>query len=71
MANIPFLNNAYFSAKVGIGTETPGGKLDVKDGNSLSENKEGSGKENGGSGGEQNVVKKAKKIDKKKSLRRL
>jgi hypothetical protein len=23
MANIPFLNNAYFSAKVGIGTESP------------------------------------------------
>ena len=23
MANIPFLNNAYFAAKVGIGTESP------------------------------------------------
>ena len=29
MANIPFLNNAYFAAKVGIGTESPGVKLDV------------------------------------------
>ena len=29
MANIPFLNNAYFSAKVGIGTASPGYKLDV------------------------------------------
>ena len=29
MANIPFLNNAYFAAKVGIGTQTPGGKLDI------------------------------------------
>ena len=29
MANIPFLNNAYFSAKVGIGTDSPGAKLDV------------------------------------------
>ena len=27
MANIPFLNNAYFSAKVGIGTESPSDKL--------------------------------------------
>ena len=30
MANIPFLNNAYFSAKVGIGTDTPDAKLEVK-----------------------------------------
>jgi len=29
MANIPFLNNAYFAAKVGIGIETPGGNLHV------------------------------------------
>ena len=29
MANIPFLNNAYFSAKVGIGIDNPGAKLDV------------------------------------------
>jgi len=58
-------NNSSMSEK------KSGNVLDVKDGNSLSENKEGSGKENGGSGGEQNVVKKAKKIDKKKSLRRL
>ena len=29
MAYIPFLNNAYFSAKVGIGTTTPEGALDV------------------------------------------
>lgn len=29
MANIPFLNNAYFSAKVGIGTDSPGAKLEV------------------------------------------
>ena len=29
MAIIPFLNNAYFAAKVGIGTESPGAKLDV------------------------------------------
>ena len=29
MANIPFLNNAYFSAKVGIGTDGPAYKLDV------------------------------------------
>ena len=54
-----------------------GNVLDAKDGNSLSE----SGKENGSSGKEgkeasaggenANVVKKAKKVDKKKSLRRL
>ena len=31
MANIPFLNNAYFSAKVGIGTDSPDRKLHVKD----------------------------------------
>ena len=31
MANIPFLNNSYFSAKVGIGTESPLGELHVKD----------------------------------------
>ena len=29
MANIPFLNNAYFSSKVGIGIETPLKTLDV------------------------------------------
>ena len=29
MANIPFLNNAYFSAKVGIGTDSPDGVLEV------------------------------------------
>ena len=29
MAIIPFLNNAYFAAKVGIGTESPGATLDV------------------------------------------
>ena len=29
MANIPFLNNAYFSAKVGIGTDDPGAKLEI------------------------------------------
>jgi len=29
MANIPFLNNAYFSSKVGIGTDSPGGELEV------------------------------------------
>ena len=29
MAYIPFLNNAYFSAKVGIGTTSPGAKLEV------------------------------------------
>ena len=29
MANIPFLNNAYFSAKVGIGTDNPQTKLHV------------------------------------------
>mgnify|MGYP003640731812 CR=1 FL=1 len=29
MAYIPFLNNAYFSAKVGIGTDSPDAKLDV------------------------------------------
>ena len=29
MANIPFLNNAYFAAKVGIGTENPAEKLEV------------------------------------------
>ena len=29
MAYIPFLNNAYFSAKVGIGTDSPGAKLDI------------------------------------------
>ena len=31
MAYIPFLNNAYFSAKVGIGTDSPGEKLSVYD----------------------------------------
>jgi len=30
MANIPFLNNAYFSSKVGIGTDSPGGVLSVR-----------------------------------------
>ena len=30
MANIPFLNNAYFAAKVGIGTDSPEVKLDVR-----------------------------------------
>ena len=30
MAYIPFLNNVYFAAKVGIGTETPGRKLTVE-----------------------------------------
>ena len=29
MANIPFLNNAYFAAKVGIGTASPGNTLHV------------------------------------------
>ena len=29
MANIPFLNNAYFSADVGIGTDSPNSKLEV------------------------------------------
>ena len=29
MANIPFLNNAYFAAKVGIGTDSPSAKLEV------------------------------------------
>ena len=29
MAYIPFLNNAYFSAKVGIGTDSPGEALEV------------------------------------------
>ena len=29
MANIPFLNNAYFSAKVGIGVENPSKELEV------------------------------------------
>ena len=29
MANIPFLNNAYFAAKVGIGTETPLDELQI------------------------------------------
>ena len=29
MANIPFLNNAYFAGKVGIGTENPAEKLEV------------------------------------------
>ena len=29
MANIPFLNNAYFAAKVGIGTASPGNPLHV------------------------------------------
>jgi hypothetical protein len=33
MAYIPFLNNAYFSAKVGIGTDSPTGKLDVREAN--------------------------------------
>jgi hypothetical protein len=30
MAYIPFLNNAYFSAKVGIGTDSPDGILEVQ-----------------------------------------
>ena len=30
MANIPFLNNAYFAGKVGIGTDSPEVKLDVR-----------------------------------------
>ena len=30
MANIPFLNNAYFAAKVGIGTDSPGAVLEVR-----------------------------------------
>ena len=34
MANIPFLNNAYFSAKVGIGTDSPDGLLHVSSGTS-------------------------------------
>ena len=29
MANIPFLNNAYFAGKVGIGTESPSARLEV------------------------------------------
>ena len=29
MANIPFLNNAYFSAKVGIGIDNPAAKLEI------------------------------------------
>ena len=29
MANIPFLNNAYFSAKVGIGTDSPSSTLTI------------------------------------------
>ena len=33
MAYIPFLNNAYFAAKVGIGTDAPSEKLEVQDGN--------------------------------------
>ena len=33
MAYIPFLNNAYFSAKVGIGTDSPSEKLEVQGGN--------------------------------------
>ena len=32
MAYIPFLNNAYFTAKVGIGTDSPDAKLDVEAG---------------------------------------
>ena len=31
MANIPFLNNAYFAAKVGIGTDSPSSNLDIED----------------------------------------
>ena len=30
MAYIPFLNNAFFAAKVGIGTETPNSNLTVE-----------------------------------------
>ena len=30
MAIIPFLNNAYFAAKVGIGTSSPSSKLDIQ-----------------------------------------
>ena len=30
MANIPFLNNAYFAAKVGIGTDSPSAKLHIE-----------------------------------------
>jgi len=33
MANIPFLNNAYFSSKVGIGTDSPDTLLDVSSAN--------------------------------------
>jgi hypothetical protein len=33
MSNIPFLNNAYFSANIGIGGEfTPGARLDIREG---------------------------------------
>jgi len=32
MANIPFLNNAYFAAKVGIGTASPSELLELKPG---------------------------------------
>ena len=34
MAYIPFLNNAYFSAKVGIGTTSPDSKLEIFDSSS-------------------------------------
>ena len=30
---LKFLNNGYFAGKVGIGTESPGAKLEIKDGN--------------------------------------
>ena len=35
MAYIPFLNNVYFAAKVGIGTETPNAKLEIVGGTSF------------------------------------
>jgi len=39
MANIPFLNNAYFAAKVGIGTGSPGYNLVVGDGTTDTESR--------------------------------